>query len=151
MPGGAPGPASEPGERPARPAPKPPGGPAAADGYALSSTALSLRGVPYRNGGDDPTGFDCSGFVKYVFEQHGVQVPRETRKQFALGRQVDAGSLEPGDLVFFTTVAPGASHVGIAVGGDQFVHAPSSAGVVRVEHLSAQYWASRFVGARRVN
>src|SRR5262245_19122845 len=80
MPGAAPGPA-EPGERPARPAPKPPGGPAAADGYALSSTALSLRGAPYRNGGDDPTGFDCSEFVKYVFEQHGVQVLRETRKQ----------------------------------------------------------------------
>jgi cell wall-associated NlpC family hydrolase len=121
------------------------------DGYALSSTALSLRGAPYRNGGDDPGGFDCSGFVKYVFEQHGVQMPRETRKQFEVGQDVDAGSLEPGDLVFFTTVAPGASHVGIAVGGDQFVHAPSTAGVVRVEHLSAQYWASRFVGARRVN
>jgi cell wall-associated NlpC family hydrolase len=107
--------------------------------------------VPYRNGGDDPNGFDCSGFVKYVFEQHGVQMPRETRKQFEVGREVGAGSLEPGDLVFFTTVAPGASHVGIAVGGDQFVHAPSSSGVVRVEHLSAQYWASRFVGARRVD
>ena len=99
----------------------------------------------------DPDGFDCSGFVKYVFEQHGLQMPRDVRQQFDVGTTVDAASLEPGDLVFFTTVAPGASHVGIAVGGDQFVHAPSTSGVVRVEHLSAQYWANRFVGAKRVN
>jgi cell wall-associated NlpC family hydrolase len=135
---------------PGRP-PRPSSASTAIDGYAISSTALSLRGAPYRNGGTDPGGFDCSGFVQYVFEQHGVGLPRDTRKQFEAGRQVDASSLEPGDLVFFTTVAPGASHVGISVGGDQFVHAPSSAGVVRVENLSSQYWASRFVGARRLN
>jgi cell wall-associated NlpC family hydrolase len=122
-----------------------------ADGYSISSTALSLRGAPYRNGGADPRGFDCSGFVTYVFGQHGVAMPRETRRQFEVGAQVDPAGLEPGDLVFFTTVAPGASHVGIIVGGDQFIHAPSSTGVVRVEHLSSEYWASRFVGARRVN
>jgi cell wall-associated NlpC family hydrolase len=113
--------------------------------------ALSLRGAPYRNGGNDPAGFDCSGLVKYVFEQHGVAMPRDTRRQFEVGQEVDPSALEPGDLVFFTTVAPGASHVGIVVGGDQFVHAPNSAGVVRVEYLSSQYWSSRFVGARRVN
>lgn len=123
----------------------------AADGYSISTTALALRGTPYRNGGDDPTGFDCSGFVHYVFGQHGVPLPRETRRQFDVGRVVAPALLEPGDLVFFSTVAPGPSHVGIAVGGDQFVHAPSSAGVVRVEHLSAQYWARRFVGARRLS
>ena len=129
-----------------------PAGPAGAlDGYSVSSTALSLRGSPYRNGGADPAGFDCSGFVQYVFEQHGVAMPRDVRTQFGVGRNVDAGALEPGDLVFFSTVAPGASHVGIAIGGDQFVHAPSSRGVVRVERLSADYWADRFVGARRVN
>jgi cell wall-associated NlpC family hydrolase len=72
------------------------------------------------------------------------------RKQFEIGADINPQTLEPGDLVFFTTVAPGASHVGIAVGGDQFVHAPSTSGVVRVEHLSAQYWADRFVGARRI-
>jgi len=119
------------------------------DGYALSSTALSLRGAPYRNGGTTPTGFDCSGFVQYVFGQHGMTMPRETRQQFRVGRNVDRGRLQPGDLVFFTTVAPGASHVGIAIGGDQFVHAPSERGVVRVEHLSATYWNRRYVGARR--
>jgi len=122
-----------------------------ADGYSISSTALSLRGTPYRDGGTDPSGFDCSGFVKYVFEQHGVEMPREVREQYERGNEVEVNDLAPGDLVFFTTLAPGASHVGILIGGDQFIHAPSSAGVVRVEHLSAQYWSNRFVGARRIN
>ena len=125
--------------------------PATADGYALSGTALSLRGAPYRSGGIDPGGFDCSGFVRYVYQQHGVAMPREVREQFRFGKTVDRDRLEPGDLVFFSTVAPGASHVGIVIGGDQFVHAPSERGVVRVENLSSQYWASRFVGARRVS
>jgi cell wall-associated NlpC family hydrolase len=123
-----------------------------ADGYALSGTALSLRGAPYRLGGVDPaTGFDCSGFVRYVYQQHGVPMPREVREQFRIGKTVDRRKLEPGDLVFFSTVAPGASHVGIVIGGDQFVHAPSERGVVRVENLSAEYWSSRYVGAKRVN
>jgi cell wall-associated NlpC family hydrolase len=122
-----------------------------ADGYSISSTALSLRGSPYRDGGTDPAGFDCSGFVKYVFEQHGVAMPRDVSRQFQVGDEIDASTLAPGDLVFFSTVSHGASHVGIVVGGDQFVHAPSSNGVVRVDHLSSDYWASRFIGAKRVN
>lgn len=122
-----------------------------ADGYAVSGTALSLRGAPYRPGGIDPSGFDCSGFVHYVYEQHGVAVPRQVRDQFRLGKSVDRDDLEPGDLVFFSTIAPGASHVGIVIGGDQFVHAPSEKGVVRVESLGAQYWASRYIGAKRVS
>ena len=122
-----------------------------ADGYALSGTALSLRGAPYRDGGIDPSGFDCSGFVRYVYQQHGVAVPRQVRDQFRLGKNIERDRLQPGDLVFFSTVAPGASHVGIMIGGDQFVHAPSERGVVRVERLAAQYWASRFIGAKRVS
>jgi cell wall-associated NlpC family hydrolase len=118
--------------------------------YGVTGTALSLRGTPYRNGGTDPSGFDCSGFVHYVFGQNGLSVPRTVGDQFRAGARVDPPQLEPGDLVFFTTVAPGASHVGIAIGGDEFVHAPSSAGEVRVERLSASYWSTRFVGARRV-
>jgi cell wall-associated NlpC family hydrolase len=122
-----------------------------ANGYALSGTALSLRGAPYKDGGIDPSGFDCSGFVRYVYEQHGVAMPRQVRDQFRIGKNVDRDRLEPGDLVFFSTVAPGASHVGIVIGGDQFIHAPSERGVVRVESLTQQYWASRFIGAKRVS
>jgi len=136
---------------PGAPRTSPPNAPENADGYALSGTALSLRGTPYRLGGDDPNGFDCSGFVQYVYQQHGVPMPREVREQFRIGKRVDRDRLEAGDLVFFSTVAPGASHVGIMIGGDQFVHAPSERGVVRVENLSAQYWASRYIGAKRVD
>jgi len=118
--------------------------------YNVTGTALNLRGTPYRNGGSDPSGFDCSGFVKYVFEQNGISVPRTVGDQFRLGQSIDAGQIEPGDLVFFTTVTPGASHVGIVIGGDEFVHAPSSTGQVRVERLSASYWSSRLIGARRL-
>ena len=113
-------------------------------------TALSLQGAPYRNGGSDPSGFDCSGFVAYVFAQQGLAVPRTVSELYVAGREISADALEPGDLVFFSTVAPGPSHVGIAVSADEFVHAPSSRGVVRVERLSASYWNSRFVGIRRV-
>jgi cell wall-associated NlpC family hydrolase len=117
---------------------------------ALVSTALSFRGVPYRNGGADPAGFDCSGFVRYVFAQFGQQLPREVQAQFRVGRVVDRNDVRAGDLVFFQTVSPGASHVGIAVGNGEFVHAPSSRGVVRTERYTIEYWARRWIGARRL-
>jgi len=117
--------------------------------YALVGTALDLRGIRYRDGGSDPQGFDCSGFTQYVFARHGVALPRAVREQFRIGQEV-RDDLVQGDLLFFTTAEPGASHVAISVGGDEFVHAPSSTGVVRVEHLSARYWAQRFLGARRI-
>ena len=88
--------------------------------------------------------------MRYVFGQNGVAVPRTVTEQFRAGRQVPGQQLEAGDLVFFSTVSSGASHVGIAIGGDEFVHAPSGAGEVRVERMSAPYWSTRFVGARRV-
>jgi cell wall-associated NlpC family hydrolase len=113
-------------------------------------TALDLRGTPYRDGGSDTRGFDCSGFTQYVFAQHGIALPRAVRDQFSAGRQVSSDIFEPGDLLFFTTTAPGATHVAIAVGGDGFVHAPSTTGVVRVERLRSDYWSRRFLGARRV-
>ncbi len=122
------------------------------DGYAVTGTALSLRGTPYRNGGIDPkSGFDCSGFTQYVFSQHGLSLPREVRDQYRSGKEVRPEQLVAGDLLFFSTTAPGATHVGIAIGDDAFIHAPSSTGVVRVERLSASYWSQRFLGARRVN
>jgi cell wall-associated NlpC family hydrolase len=120
------------------------------DTYALVGTALALRGTPYRSGGGDRSGFDCSGFTQFVFAQHGVYLPRAVREQYRLGRPIGAGDLTAGDLVFFTTTEPGASHVAIAIGGDEFVHAPSSSGVVRVERLGATYWSERYLGARRV-
>jgi len=117
---------------------------------AIVSTAMMLRGIPYRNGGSDPSGFDCSGFVQWVFAQNGIRLPREVREQYGAGQTIDPRDVKPGDLLFFETVSRGASHVGVAIGGDQFVHAPSSQGVVRVERFSANYWAMRFVGARRI-
>ena len=117
----------------------------------LLDTALSVRGTPYRTGGSDPKGFDCSGFTQWVFAQHGTALPREVEEQFKVGRKIkDIDDLKPGDLVFFHTVARGASHVGIFVADDQFVHAPSSKGVVRVESINSSYWTTRFLGARRV-
>lgn len=136
----------------APPAPAPEG---SGDAYGVSGTALLLRGAPYRNGGQDPSGFDCSGFVWYVFDQHGVRVPRTVTEQFLAGARIEKGDVRPGDLVFFDTSgagAPGhrASHVGISIGGDEFVHAPSTMGQVRVERLGSSYWAPRFVEARRI-
>ena len=128
-----------------------PKSPTAADNQALADTALLLRGIAYREGGTNPaTGFDCSGFTQYVFGLHGIALPRDVKEQSSIGSVVSPDELAPGDLLFFSTVAPGASHVAIALGGDKFVHAPSSTGVVRVERMSLRYWAERFVGARRV-
>jgi cell wall-associated NlpC family hydrolase len=128
-----------------------PAAPEAAAGAALARTAESLLGAPYRDGGALPDGFDCSGLVNYVFARHGVAVPRDVRRQSAAGAPVEPGEIAPGDLVFFATTGSGPTHVGIAVGGGRFIHAPKSGDVVRVDALSAAYWASRFVTARRVS
>jgi cell wall-associated NlpC family hydrolase len=114
-------------------------------------TALAYRGVPYRLGGDSPdSGFDCSGFVRYVFAAHPLDLPRTVGEQYALGAHVDVDDVRAGDLLYFSTVASGASHVGIALDNVQFVHAPAASGVVRVERLDTSYWHDRYVGARRL-
>ena len=112
------------------------------------STALSLRGIPYRLGGSDLKGFDCSGFVQYVLAQHAVSMPRTVAQQYGVGERTR--DVEAGDLVFFQTVGRSASHVGIALDDETFVHAPNSRGVVRVDRLDSAYWSARFLGARRV-
>jgi cell wall-associated NlpC family hydrolase len=138
---------------PGSPEPAPPASPPTprADAAAIVKDALALRGAPYRNGGNDPKGFDCSGFVQYVFGKHGIKLSRGTREQLEQGTEIRLAAIAPGDLIFFsTTPSNEASHVGVAIGGDEFVHAPSSRGVVRVEKFSAPYWSRRIVGVRRI-
>jgi cell wall-associated NlpC family hydrolase len=117
---------------------------------AVARTAGTLLGLPYREGGALPDGFDCSGLVTYVFARHGIAVPRDVQRQALAGVAVARGDIEPGDLVFFSTTGSGPSHVGIAIGEGRFIHAPKTGDVVRVESLSAGYWTSRFVAARRI-
>ena len=121
------------------------------DGRALAELALAFRGVPYRLGGADPAGFDCSGLVRYVFTQFGILVPRVVEQQWQVGDRIKPKNIKAGDLLFFSTNGPGASHVAIALDDTRFVHAPNSAGVVRVEARTSVYWGSRYLGARRVN
>jgi NlpC/P60 family len=120
------------------------------DGRSIAEFALGFRGVPYRLGGADPAGFDCSGLVQYVFAQYGVVVPRVVEQQYEVGDKVKEKNIKPGDLLFFSTKGSGATHVAIAIGEDRFVHAPNSRGVVRVEALTSDYWGSHFIGARRL-
>ncbi len=134
----------------ARSAPGADAAPRTGDRTSVTATALSLRGTPYVWGGATPKGFDCSGFTRYVFAQHGISLPRTSEHQYRIGAAVAARDLRPGDLVFFSTIAPGPSHVGLAIGDGRFVHAPSERGQVRVESLGARYWQRRYLGARRI-
>jgi cell wall-associated NlpC family hydrolase len=121
---------------------------------AILESARSLVGTPYRFGGASPAdGFDCSGLVSYVARLHGVLMPRIVADQFAAGRAVDRGDLAPGDLIFYSTIGPGATHVGIVLETAstlRFIHAPADGSFVRVERFDTPYWESRWVGARRV-
>lgn len=118
---------------------------------ALVTTALGFQGVPYRLGGDTPeSGFDCSGFVWYVYGANRVEVPRTVAELFTVGEKVRSSEIRAGDLVFFSTIAPGATHVGIALGDGRFVHAPGANGAVRLDSLGSSYWQERLLGARRL-
>ncbi len=120
-------------------------------GQTVTEEALALTGTPYRLSGETPTGFDCSGFTRYLYGRQGIDLPRLARDQYEAGRSVEpVTDIRPGDLVFFSTVGPGPTHVGVVVDHDQFIHAPSARGVVRVERLDTSYWARRYVGARRL-
>ena len=118
------------------------------DNSGLVSNALSLVGVPYLFGGTSRSGFDCSGYTQYVFKGSGISLPRTAAGQFGVGSAVNRNQLQAGDLVFFSTYESGASHVGIYIGGGSFVHASNSG--VCTTSLSESYYASRYLGARRV-
>ena len=108
--------------------------------------AMQYLGVPYRWGGADPSGFDCSGFSMYVYAQVGVSLPHHAASQYGLGTPVSRDQLEAGDLVFFN----GLGHMGIYIGGGSFIHAPHTGDVVKISNLSDSWYASTWVGARRL-
>jgi cell wall-associated NlpC family hydrolase len=114
--------------------------------------ALSLTGVRYQYGGKTPeSGFDCSGFVHYVFKQAtSLSLPHSTLAISQIGVSVPQAELKPGDLVFFNTLKSAFSHVGIYVGNNRFIHSPRAGGKVRVESMGESYWAKRFDGAQRI-
>ena len=118
----------------------------------LAFTAISSVGIAYHHGGTSAdAGFDCSGFVRAIYEQGlGVVLPRRAIDQARATLSIDASELEPGDLVFFNTLQEAFSHVGIYVGSGKFVHSPRSGMLVRLESMSNGYWQQRFDGARRV-
>ena len=125
------------------PPPAPPPPTMAERAVRLARTQL---GVPYVYGGASPGGFDCSGLVVYVFAQVGISLPHYTGALWNVGVPVSYGGLQPGDLVFFN----GLGHVGIYIGGGQMVHSPHTGDVVKISDISSGYYASSFVGARRV-
>ena len=113
----------------------------------MVETAKRYLGVPYRYGGESPDGFDCSGFVMYVYDRNGLRLPRATTEQYRSGRPVSRRSLRPGDLVFFSIRGGRISHVGIYTGGVSFIHAPSSGKRVSFARLDNDYWRKRYAGA----
>ncbi len=115
----------------------------------IISTAKNYIGVPYVFGGDTPNGFDCSGYLEYVFAKNGIQIPRTADEQYKLGKLVKTSQLKPGDLVFFTTYEPGASHCGIYLGNNNFIHASTSKGV-RIDDLNNSYWSARYYGGKHI-
>ena len=118
----------------------------------LVVNAMGFLGVPYKRGGTSvETGFDCSGFVRAMYEQSiGLMLPRRAEQQAAATQNIDRTDLQPGDLVFFNTMRRAFSHVGIYVGEGKFIHSPKPGAEVRVESMNMSYWQHRFDGARRV-
>ncbi len=119
---------------------------------SLVINAMAFLGVPYKYGGNTvETGFDCSGFVRAVYEQSiGKILPRRSDEQAAATQEIDRSELKPGDLVFFNTMRRAFSHVGIYVGEGKFIHSPRAGSHVRMEDMRMSYWSTRFNGARRV-
>lgn len=116
---------------------------------SIIQTSMNYIGVPYVFGGTTPNGFDCSGYVRYVFSNAGIYLPRMADEQYAVGSFVSMNELTAGDLVFFSTYEAGPSHVGIYLGNGNFINASSSRGVA-IDSLNSSYWGSCYIGARRI-
>lgn len=115
----------------------------------IVSTAARYLGVPYVWGGATPEGFDCSGFVQFIYAMQGIALPRTADMQYEVGAMISSQQLQPGDIVYFSTYAPGPSHNGIYVGGGRFISATSSRGIV-TDRLDSSYWGARYIGAQRI-
>ncbi|WP_046506230.1 C40 family peptidase [Paenibacillus riograndensis] len=115
----------------------------------MDTVIAKTIGTTYKFGGTSTSGFDCSGFTRYVFKNVGLTLPRTSKAQFSVGTPVSRNNLRSGDLVFFNTFGSGVSHVGIYVGNGKFAQSSSSRGVT-ITSLSQAYWANRYVGAKRV-
>ncbi|WP_432357406.1 C40 family peptidase [Sporosarcina sp. UB5] len=120
------------------------------DTATITETASSLVGIKYAYGGTTKAGFDCSGFVTYVFKQHGIKLSRTSSGMYASGTKVEKDDLIEGDLVFFNTSGKGVSHVGIYIGDGKFAHASTSKGVSIAKLNDPHYWGKRYVGAKRI-
>lgn len=115
----------------------------------IITEAERYRGVPYVFGGVTPQGFDCSGYVRYVFAKSGIDLPRSADEQYLVGQKIGKHNLKPGDLVFFQTYEEGVSHSGIYIGDGKFISATSSSGVA-IASVNDSYWGERYIGAKRV-
>lgn len=115
----------------------------------MNTVITKTLGTTYKFGGTSTSGFDCSGFTKYVFNKVGLTLPRTSKAQYQMGTSISRNDLRAGDLLFFNTFGTGVSHVGIYVGNGKFAQSSSSRGV-NITSLSQSYWANRYIGAKRV-
>lgn len=119
--------------------------------HGLVQTALAYRGSRYVRGGTSPRGFDCSGFVKFLYAKLGVKLPHDTRALYKVGKSVAKADLQPGDILFFVnTYRRGLSHVGMYIGEGKFIHASTRRTGVRVDYLNADYYKRHYIGAKRI-
>ncbi len=114
---------------------------------AIINSAKKYVGTSYRYGGRGSGGFDCSGFVQFIFHEHGIQLPRTAAAQYNKGTRIELSEAAAGDLVFFKIEGDKVDHVGIYMGNSEFIHSPSSGKKVRIDSIESAYWQARFAGA----
>lgn len=131
------------------PLPSPPGDEDLPVGSEIAIRAISLLGAPYKYGGSGPTAFDCSGLVRFVYEELGIEVPRTAAEQFHAASPVKIDDLEPGDLLFFKIRGKRVSHVAIYTGSGRFIHAPQTGRPIELRSLDDRYYRPRLAGAGR--